>query len=173
MLRIPTVSRIDPADTDDAAFEAFHDALGRLYPHVHERLEYERFSGHAVLYRLAGNTDRAPLVLMAHMDVVPVVAAEWEHDPFGATLIGSGDDAEIHARGAIDDKGALVAILEAMEGSICKRGRVTAAGSPRSARTFTGSYRSSLPPRSARRCTRITSASGWTCGCAVSASIGR
>jgi len=54
-------------------------------------------------------------VLMAHLDVVPVVAEEWEHPPFGAEIVGAGADAAIHARGAIDDKGSLVAILEAVE----------------------------------------------------------
>ena len=32
-----------------------------------------------------------------------------------AEIVGEGADAAIHARGAIDDKGALVAILEAVE----------------------------------------------------------
>jgi carboxypeptidase PM20D1 len=47
--------------------------------------------------------------------VVPVVTDEWTHPPFGAEVVGEGAGAEIHARGAIDDKGALVAILEAVE----------------------------------------------------------
>jgi acetylornithine deacetylase/succinyl-diaminopimelate desuccinylase-like protein len=49
-----------------------------------------------------------------HLDVVPVVEEEWEHAPFAAEIVGE-EDAAIHARGAIDDKGSLVAILEAVE----------------------------------------------------------
>ena len=70
---------------------------------------------HSLLYRWPGASSEDPLVLMAHMDVVPVVEAEWQHPPFGAEIVGEGEDAELHARGAIDDKGSLVAIFEAVE----------------------------------------------------------
>ncbi len=115
LLRIPTVSHVDPGRVDLAAFDAFHDALERLYPRIHAALEREVVSDHALLYRWRGASDADPLVLMAHMDVVPVVAEEWQHPPFAADLTGTGADATIHARGAIDDKGALVAIMEAVE----------------------------------------------------------
>ena len=115
LLRIPTVSHVDPGRVDLAAFDAFHDALERLYPRIHAALEREVVSDHALLYRWRGASDADPLVLMAHMDVVPVVAEEWQHPPFAADITGTGADATIHARGAIDDKGALVAIMEAVE----------------------------------------------------------
>ncbi|MCM3502414.1 M20/M25/M40 family metallo-hydrolase [Microbacterium sp. P26] len=115
LLSIPTVSRVDPAEVDDDAFERFHAALARLYPLVHERLEREVVAGRSLLYRWRGDTPEAPLVLLAHQDVVPVDGQSWRHPPFAAEVVGEGPDAEIHARGAIDDKGALVAILEAVE----------------------------------------------------------
>jgi len=118
LLRIPTVSHVDDALVDAARFDEFLDALARLYPLTHERLEREVASGHAVLYRWPGTSAEDPLVLMAHMDVVAVVPEEWRHDPFAAEIVGEGADAEIHARGAIDDKGALVAILEAVESAL-------------------------------------------------------
>ena len=52
---------------------------------------------------------------MAHYDVVPATDEGWEHPPFAADLVGDGEEQVIWARGAIDDKGALVAILEAVE----------------------------------------------------------
>lgn len=115
LLRIPTVSHADEAEMDWAAFDRFQEALGRLYPAMHEALEREVVDGHSLLLRWRGAEASAPLVLMAHIDVVPVVEAEWAHDPFAAELVGEGADAAIHARGAIDDKGALVAIVEAVE----------------------------------------------------------
>ena len=116
LLRIPTVSRADEALTDWEPFGRFRDALERLYPHTHRVLEREVVAGHSLLYRWAGE-DRAgePLVLMAHLDVVPVIPEEWDTEPFGAEIVGEGEDAAVHARGAIDDKGSLVAILEAVE----------------------------------------------------------
>ncbi|WP_248172662.1 MULTISPECIES: M20/M25/M40 family metallo-hydrolase [unclassified Microbacterium] len=120
LLRIPTVSMaVDGGEApDDTAFVAFRDALARLYPAAHRTLELETIAGHSLLYRWRGADAERPLVLMAHQDVVPVVPAEWTHPPFAAELVGTGEDEEIHARGAVDDKGALVAILEAVESLI-------------------------------------------------------
>lgn len=115
LLRIPTVSRADESEIDPVPFDDFLAALVRLYPRTHEVLEREVIAGHSLLYRWPGATPGDPLVLMAHLDVVPVVEAEWRHAPFAAEIVGAGEDAEIHARGAIDDKGSLVAILEAVE----------------------------------------------------------
>lgn len=121
LLQIPTVS-LDPgdADADGTHFLRFHDALVRLYPALHSVLEREVVAGYSLLYRWRGRDAASPLVLMAHIDVVPVVASEWSHEPFGAELVGSGDTAEIRARGAVDDKGSLVAILEAVESLVAE-----------------------------------------------------
>ncbi|WP_292832438.1 M20/M25/M40 family metallo-hydrolase [Microbacterium sp.] len=115
LLRIPTVSHADEAAIDWAPFDLFLAALVRLYPRTHDVLEREVIAGHSLLYRWRGTAAADPLVLMAHLDVVPVVEAEWTRLPFAADVVGAGEDAEIHARGAIDDKGSLVAILEAVE----------------------------------------------------------
>ncbi|WP_439592142.1 M20/M25/M40 family metallo-hydrolase [Microbacterium sp.] len=115
LLRIPTVSHADEAEVDWVRFSEFRAALERLYPHTHRVLERELVDGHSLLYRWKGKDGASPLVLMAHQDVVPIVESEWEHPPFEALIVGEGTDAAIHARGAIDDKGSLVAILEAVE----------------------------------------------------------
>lgn len=115
LLQIPTVSHADESEVDWSAFDAFAAAVERLYPAVHRVLDRETIDGHSLLYRWKGTASGDPTVLMAHIDVVPVVESEWEHAPFAAEIIGEGEDAAIHARGAIDDKGSLVAILEAVE----------------------------------------------------------
>lgn len=115
LLRIPTVSHADETEIDWAPFDEFLAALARLYPRTHQTLEREVIAGHSLLYRWPGGEASDPLVLMAHLDVVPVVEAEWTHPPFAAEIHGAGADAALHARGAIDDKGSLVAILEAVE----------------------------------------------------------
>ncbi len=115
LLRIPTVSHTDESAIDWARFEEFRAALERLYPETHRALDHELVADHSLLIHWAGKTTASPLVLMAHQDVVPVIESEWTHPPFDAQIIGDGAEAAIHARGAIDDKGALVAILEAVE----------------------------------------------------------
>lgn len=115
LLQLPTVSHADETEIEWEPFDAFVAALPRLYPRTHERLEREIVDGHSLLYRWPGAAASDPLVLMAHYDVVPVVEEEWDRLPFAAEIVGDGVDAAIHARGAIDDKGSLVAILEAVE----------------------------------------------------------
>ncbi|MDR6614206.1 M20/M25/M40 family metallo-hydrolase [Leifsonia sp. 1010] len=114
LLRIPTMSRNAVEETDWAVFDEFVATLPQLYPALHGALEQERH-GHSLLYRWRGRSDGAPTVLMAHYDVVPATEEGWTHPPFAAELTGSGEQQLLWGRGAIDDKGALVAILEAVE----------------------------------------------------------
>lgn len=118
LVRIATVSRLDESRTDWAAFERFIQTIERLYPLVHARLDRERVAGHSLVFRWAGATSEAPTVLMAHYDVVPATDEGWEHPPFGAELVGAGDEQLIWGRGTLDDKGALTAILEAVESQL-------------------------------------------------------
>jgi carboxypeptidase PM20D1 len=115
LLRIPTVSRNDHSRVDWSQFERFREALVEAFPLVHARLEREIVDGHSLLYRWPGTGVGAPSVLMAHQDVVPADEAGWAHPAFGAERVGTGEDTRIWARGAIDDKGALGSILEAVE----------------------------------------------------------
>ncbi len=57
----------------------------------------------SLVARYEGTDPDAPaLCLMGHTDVVPVSPDGWQRDPFGGELIGSGDDAEVWGRGAVD-----------------------------------------------------------------------
>lgn len=58
-----------------------------------------------IVARLRGNGTGAPLLLMAHLDVVPVEPARWNIDPFGGEI----RDGFLYGRGALDTKD-LVAI---------------------------------------------------------------
>jgi carboxypeptidase PM20D1 len=112
LVRIPTVSSPEESEIDSGAFEALHDELGRQFPLLHESLERVRVGTHGLLFRWAGRSAERPVVLMAHQDVVPVdETAPWRHPPFGAEV----HDGAIWGRGTLDDKGALVAICEAVE----------------------------------------------------------
>jgi len=115
LLRIPTISHSDESQTDWAAFDLFIAELARLYPALHNALDLEIIAGHSLLYRWKGLSDGAPTVLMAHYDVVPADDEGWEHPPFAATIVGEGDNTLVWGRGTLDDKGALVSVLEAVE----------------------------------------------------------
>jgi carboxypeptidase PM20D1 len=85
-IRIPTISHEDSARFDAAAFAAFHQLLRTRFPRVHAGLRRETVAGHSVLYTWPGSDPRLPpLLLMGHMDVVPVEAgteARWTKPPF-------------------------------------------------------------------------------------------
>jgi carboxypeptidase PM20D1 len=112
LVRIPTVSNRDPALVDVAAFDEFVSELARQFPMLHKRLELTRVDTHGLLFHWAGRSGERPVVLMAHLDVVPVEEdAPWQHPPFGAEL----HDGAVWGRGTLDDKGELVAICVAVE----------------------------------------------------------
>ena len=111
LLRIPTVSRADVSEQDAGAFARFRDTLTELYPRLHATLEREVFDDGSLLYRWPGQGTGRPTVLMAHYDVVPADEPGWQHEPFAAELVGD----RLWGRGTLDDKGMLVALLEAIE----------------------------------------------------------
>jgi carboxypeptidase PM20D1 len=114
-VRIPTVSHEDRERVDRSAFAEFRSFLERTYPAVHGSLGLEVVGGDSPLFTWEGtDPDAEPFLLMAHQDVVPVdpaTEAEWPHGPFS----GEVADGYLWGRGALDDKGPLIAILEAVE----------------------------------------------------------
>lgn len=111
MIALPTVSA-ERAERGDEPFLAFADLIAELYPHVHAELDLEVIGEGGLLYRWHGTGDADPVVLMAHYDVVPVdLSDDWTHDPFSGAII----DGFVHGRGALDDKGPLVVMLDAVE----------------------------------------------------------
>lgn len=113
-LRFPTVSRL--AETDDRApFEQFHAWMQARYPAFHAAVRREVIGDFALLYTWEGSDPaQPPLLILAHQDVVPVAEDTrdaWRYDPFGGVI----EEGMVWGRGALDDKGSLVAILEAAE----------------------------------------------------------
>jgi carboxypeptidase PM20D1 len=122
LVRIPTISYDDESLIDPTRFEDFARTLDELFPLLHAHLTLRRIRDHSLLFHWKGSGAGDPLVLMAHIDVVPIdESAPWQHPPFGAEI---HDDA-IWGRGTLDDKGSLVGICGAVEG-LLERGFVPA-----------------------------------------------
>lgn len=114
-LQLETISHEDPAQLDPAAFLRFHRLMEKSFPRAHRVLERETVNELTLLYRWPG-TDASlrPVVLLSHIDVVPVAPGtedRWEHPAFGGVIA----DGSIWGRGALDDKFGVVGILEAVE----------------------------------------------------------
>lgn len=65
----------------------------------------------------AANRGKKPLVLLSHIDVVPVERQHWQYDPFGGEIV----DDVIWGRGALDMKG--MAVMELLSAALLARHR--------------------------------------------------
>jgi carboxypeptidase PM20D1 len=114
-VRFKTISYSDTAAPEAAEFSALRAWMEKTYPLVHQRLSRESILDHTLLYTWKGSdTSLAPIVLMGHMDVVPVESGtekKWEHQPFSGDIAGG----YIWGRGTLDDKENVVGLLEATE----------------------------------------------------------
>lgn len=110
-----TIANIERSKIDVDAFVGFHAFLAESYPLVHSTLTRETVNDLSLVYRWQGADESLlPVLLMGHMDVVPVIPgteADWLHPPFG----GEVADGAIWGRGSLDDKSSVMAIMEAVE----------------------------------------------------------
>lgn len=108
MIRCETISVRESGPAEK--FARYRAELEQLFPLVHERLE-RTLIGDAMLFKWRGTDPaRGAVVLMAHSDVVPA-AGEWDHPPFAGEIA----DGCVWGRGAMDTKGSLCALFNAVE----------------------------------------------------------
>ena len=111
----PTISHEDQAAFAGGPFRQFHRFLAEAYPLADSLLHPEVINGYSLLYTWEGTDQSAkPVILMAHMDVVPIdepTKDQWRAQPFSGEIL----DEAIWGRGSMDDKGNLIALMEATE----------------------------------------------------------
>jgi carboxypeptidase PM20D1 len=113
-LRYVTITSDQAPPISGEALAALHRHLEISFPRVHAALHREVVAGYSLLYTWEGaSSAEKPILLLAHLDVVPAEqgAELWTHPPFGGRLA----DGYVWGRGAMDDKGSALAILEALE----------------------------------------------------------
>ncbi|MZR64503.1 M20/M25/M40 family metallo-hydrolase [Alcanivorax sp. DP30] len=109
--RLSTAIQHPTLTGEPAAFERFHAFLQQAFPLSHATLRRQTF-GHSLLYHWDSGKNCAPTLLLAHQDVVPVSSPQsWQHAPFAGEI----EAGYLWGRGTMDDKGSLMAILEAVE----------------------------------------------------------
>lgn len=115
-VRIESISPHPDHPERTEAMRALHRHLRETYPRVHQTLEREVVGELSLLYRWPGSDPEAePILLIAHMDVVPVepgTEADWTRPPFSGDIV----DGVIWGRGAMDDKTGVVGLMSAVEG---------------------------------------------------------
>ena len=114
-VRFPTVSHEQGRNVEGAALLGLHRYLEQSFPKVHATLAREVVAGYSLLYTWKGkNPALPPVLLMSHLDVVPVepgTERQWTHPPFSGQIA----DGFVWGRGTLDDKAGVLAILEAAE----------------------------------------------------------
>jgi carboxypeptidase PM20D1 len=120
-VQIQTVSHQDPAENQPAEWTRLHDFLSATYPAAHAAMTREIVAGNTLVYSWQGSDPAlAPIVLMAHQDVVPVTLGterDWKHPPFSGAIA----EGAVWGRGSIDDKGSLITLFEGVE-ALAKQG---------------------------------------------------
>lgn len=118
-IKIKTISYDDPKKVNHQAFIDFHHHLAASFPLVHQQANKTIINDYSLIFHLKGqNPALKPALFLAHMDVVPVDANtlnQWQHPPFNGNISKTDDQTIVWGRGALDDKGGLMALMEAIE----------------------------------------------------------
>jgi carboxypeptidase PM20D1 len=119
-IQFETVSNEAPLPIDPTQFEGFIDWVKTTYPDVVSRLGLKQIDNSLLLTWRGSDQAAQPILLTAHYDVVPVIAGteeKWQQPPFSGAIV----DGVVWGRGALDDKSAVVTMLEAVN-SLLKQG---------------------------------------------------
>ncbi|PHR56997.1 MAG: hypothetical protein COA43_12835 [Robiginitomaculum sp.] len=114
-IQFKTVTMQNHEDTDWPVFLELQTWLAQTYPNFHNAVQSQQIKTYAQLHIWQGSDPSlAPIVFLAHQDVVPASEEEnsgWDYPPFDGIIA----DGFIYGRGAVDDKGSLISILEAAD----------------------------------------------------------
>lgn len=119
MVRFPTVSSKNMDEMDFSVFEQFHKYLEDTYPLVHKTFKKEIIGRAGLLYHWEAprKSEKLPLLLAAHQDVVPAGdVSAWTHPPFAGVI---ADDC-LWGRGSLDCKNQIMGHMEALEALIAE-----------------------------------------------------
>ncbi|KFY26679.1 hypothetical protein V493_03950 [Pseudogymnoascus sp. VKM F-4281 (FW-2241)] len=120
IIQIPSESYDDlgPIGEDNRwdIFYQIEDYINVKYSALLENVKLDHANTHGLILTWEGSvpsSEAKPILMLAHQDVVPVLAdtlQDWTHPPYE----GYYDGENIWGRGATDDKGYLISILESL-----------------------------------------------------------
>ncbi len=114
-VRARTITSLENPEQNADQFQQLQAMLQTRYPKAHALLKREAVGGLSLLYSWPGtDTAALPILLMAHQDVVPIAPGsekDWTAEPFSGAI----KDGFVWGRGSWDDKGNLIAQMEAVE----------------------------------------------------------
>ncbi|OKL62478.1 hypothetical protein UA08_02557 [Talaromyces atroroseus] len=121
IIQIPSESydELGPIGEDNRwdVFFQVEDYLKHVYPTVFQSVKLDHANTHGLILTWEGSvppSEAKPILMLAHQDVVPVLmenVKDWTHPPYE----GHYDGESIWGRGATDDKGYLISIIESLD----------------------------------------------------------
>ncbi len=114
MIPYATVSKVNEDEMDSEAFFGFHKYLEETYPLLHKTFKKEILGKYGLLYHWKGNgkSDKLPLLLTAHQDVVPEGDhSAWKYPPYEGVVA----EGLLWGRGTTDSKCNIQAYMDALE----------------------------------------------------------
>lgn len=121
IIQIPSESYDDlGAVGEDDRWNTFYqieDYIKAKYSRVFERVELDHANTHGLILTWEGSVPASvakPILMLAHQDVVPVLVdtvKDWTYPPYE----GYFDGQIIWGRGATDDKGYLISLMESLD----------------------------------------------------------
>jgi acetylornithine deacetylase/succinyl-diaminopimelate desuccinylase-like protein len=100
------VRSVNPPGDEDAAVEVLEPYLAEAG--LETQVLRSPSGRPSLVATVRGDPEQPALVLLSHLDVVPVEESRWSHDPFGAEIV----DGELWGRGTLDMKG--IAVMHAV-----------------------------------------------------------
>jgi carboxypeptidase PM20D1 len=114
-LQFETISDYDSTIFNPVVYKNFITYLQQAFPLTHQKLEFKIINEYSLVYYWKGtDIKKAPILFLAHYDVVPAEAStlnQWTHPPFSGYI----DNEWIWGRGAIDNKFQVMSLLETTE----------------------------------------------------------
>ena len=114
-IQCQSVSYPDTSKVNLNEFKKIHEGMFKFYPHILKEFSYEIISGGSILWHYTcPQAKELPILLMAHLDVVPVDQGslnEWVAGPFEGKIVES----KLYGRGAWDIKNLMCAEMETIE----------------------------------------------------------
>ena len=86
-IQCETVSYPDRSRINFKEYDKFIDHLKKSYPLLHKKATLELVEKHTLVFHLKGTTDKDPIALMGHYDVVPVKPEGWTIPPFSGEIV--------------------------------------------------------------------------------------
>ncbi|MFW5711872.1 MAG: M20/M25/M40 family metallo-hydrolase [Spirochaetota bacterium] len=116
-IRFKTVSYTEQSRIEYDQYEKFLEFLPAAFPTLFSTAEKELISDYSLVLKLPGRDPSAqPVLLLAHYDVVPADESAWKFPPFEGRVAENA----LWGRGALDNKGSLITILQAAEEALEK-----------------------------------------------------